>query len=79
MSRQEEIREGVTEIIKQWIIHNYPVGSETFADLTKHIQEFEDSQGVVIRADYTIKYYTAIPAGTELVAVEPLIEEKVKV
>ena len=78
MSRQEEIREGVTEIIKQWIIHNYPVGSETFADLTKHIQEFEDSQGVVIKVTEETK-----AMGNDIMvkynSYEPLIEKKVKV
>ncbi len=51
MTKQEEIREGITEIIKQWIISNYPCGSETFADLTVRIQKYEVSQGVRIAVD----------------------------
>jgi len=46
VTRQEEIREGMEELIKHWIIKNYPIGKETFSDLVKRIQAFEDSQGI---------------------------------
>lgn len=51
MTKQEEIREGTEKIIKEWIISNYPMGSETFSDLVRKIQGFEVSQGVVIKVD----------------------------
>jgi len=47
--------------------------NEYIDSLVKRIQEKEASQGVVIKTDYSIQYSTAIPAGTELVAVEPLM------
>jgi len=50
--------------------------NEYIDSLVKRIQEKEASQDVVIKTDYSIQYSTAIPAGTELVAVEPLIEVK---
>ncbi len=51
MTKQEEIREGMEKLITQWIIKHYPIGTETFSNLVKRIQEFEDSQGVVIKVD----------------------------
>lgn len=51
MTKQKEIREGMEGVIKEWIISNYPIGRETFFDLVKRIQEFEDSQGVVVKVD----------------------------
>ncbi len=51
MTKQEEIREGIDKIIKEWIRSNYPIGKETFCDLVKRIQVFEDSQDVVIKVE----------------------------
>lgn len=46
-------------------------GKDAYKCLMKCLGEL----GVVIKGDYKIKYSTAIPAGTDLVAVEPLIKE----
>lgn len=87
MSQQDIIREGMEKLITQWIIKHYPIGSETFSDLVKRIQEFEDSQDVVIKvesepesiknSDGSNKYYGDMPSemyddGWRLV--EPLID-----
>ena len=62
MTIQEKIREGIEKIIKEWVISNYPIGPEAFSDLVERIQEFEDSQGVVLRKDGHVEFnLTGIP------------------
>jgi len=78
---REEIRTGIEKLIIRWTRDNYPIGKETFIDLVKHIQEFEDTQGVVIKVDELAEYANYNDLTRELddrvkyALVEPLIED----
>lgn len=75
MTRQEKIREGVWMWLLQMITRNRG-GEKIGGEQLDALFQFLASEGVVLKTGYTIKYSTSIPAGTELVAVEPLIEEE---
>ena len=66
MSKRKDIRKGMEQIIKEWIIHNYPIGSEMFSDLVKRIQEFESSEGVVIRVERELPSHGFIDVNMRL-------------
>ena len=61
---KEELREGIEHLLATFTGEG---------DFTTELLDYLHSVGVVIKADYTVKYSTAIPAGTELAAVESLI------
>ena len=71
MTKQEELEKGADEVIlkclKDGWIKPYEIRSFVF--------KYLHSQGVVIKRGYKVSFSTSMPAGTELVAVEPLIKE----
>ncbi len=47
----EELREGIEKLITQWIIKNYPIGSQTFSDLSSLVFNYFKSRGYMSREE----------------------------
>lgn len=90
MSKQEKIREGMEEIVSDMV---YGVGAHyTSREIVAKLQEYEDSQGVVIKVERELPFVSSnyelsqhnvyVKIGNEALreqgfeAVEPLIEVK---